>query len=84
MEKIILYLYYGVEEYNVRLHRYDNEGRLVEAREFDKVKSIMVEHGSIIISRQLAREPLTIVVDVEKPRVSFENNVLRIRGGGSV
>ncbi|MCI4461910.1 MAG: hypothetical protein JHC12_02985 [Thermogladius sp.] len=81
LAKLIVYLTPGFEEYSVRVYHYDEEGRLVESREFQGVKSIVIKAGLVSISRQLAREPVTLVVDVDKPEITLADGILRIKGG---
>lgn len=81
LAKLIVYLTPGFEEYSVRLYHYDGEGRLVESREFQGVKSIVIKASLISISRQLAREPFTLVVDVDKPEITIADGTLKIKGG---
>jgi len=80
--KVVLYLYPMFEEYAVKAFYYSDEGRLAESWEFKEVKNVVITAKQVSLSRQLAKEPLAIVVDVERPVVEFKGGVLKIAGGG--
>ncbi len=79
--KIFVSLKHKPEEYIVKLRIYDDNGKLVDSKEYEGVKQLVIRARETRISRQLAPEPYTLVIDVEKPRIELkENTLLYIEG----
>lgn len=53
----------------------------MDSKEYEGVKQLVIRARETRISRQLAPEPYTLVIDVEKPRIELkENTLLYIEG----
>lgn len=77
--RVILAVYYGIEEYSVRASVYDGDGRLVEEREFSGVKRITISSSKVHLSAQLSSRPFTLVIETEKPTIKLrDKNILVI------
>ncbi len=81
--KLIVSLKYKPEEYVVKITIYDGEnGGLLDEKNYSGVKQIVIKScKEVSISRQLAPDPMVLVVSMEKPKIDFrENKLLYIIG----
>lgn len=68
-----------MEEYDVKIYIYDDDGRLVESKNFNKVKQIILRTREIRVSRQIFYEQLALVIDSDSPRIEYrEGGILYI------
>ncbi len=77
MPKILVSLQYKPEEYDVKLGIYNDEGKLVDSREYKGIKQVVLKVPETRISRQIADSPVVLVVHAEKPNVGLRaGNIL--------
>lgn len=78
--RVVVYLSLGLGELSARVYVYGDDGGLREEREFRGVKTVSIRAREVIVSRQLSPQPIALVVEAERPSVSFEGGVLRVVG----
>ncbi|GEM_PF-918124 len=84
MYRLMIMLRYKPEEYHVKIYVYNGVGKLVDTREYNGVKQVILKTKEVLVSRQLSLEPFTIVTCAEKPRIDFrENSLLYVLDEGS-
>jgi hypothetical protein len=72
MKMIMLTLKHRPENYDVTVEVYDENGKLVEKKEHEGIKQIVVRGGEVRISRQIAGSPTVIVINAEKPELKVK------------
>lgn len=78
MPKLIIYLKPKFEEYDVKVYIYSQEGRLLEEKNFEKIKQIVIRAGEVRISRQLFHEHQALIMDTQNPRIEVGEGLLYI------
>lgn len=81
MAKVVISLKHRPEEYEVKIRIYGNDGKLIDTREYNGIKQVVIRAREVRISRQIAPDPLVLVLDAEKPDVEVkEGSLLYIHG----
>lgn len=76
MTKIMVYLTPRVEEYDVHVYVYNNEGKLSLSKEYKGVKQVVIRSPEVRISRQLFFEKIAILVEAENPEIELKKEGL--------
>ncbi|MCY0867743.1 MAG: hypothetical protein OWQ48_00715 [Desulfurococcus sp.] len=82
MPRLVVNVYFTVDEYKVEINKYSEEGRLDETKVFMGVKQLVLENVIARINRQLYNQPWSIIVEAGSPIIEYkEGGLLRIREG---
>lgn len=77
--KIMIYLKPLIEEYDVRIYVYSDEGKLLDTKNYIKVKQVVLRTKEIRVSRQIFYDQLAMIAETTNPRIDYkEGGVLYI------
>lgn len=71
--KVMVYLKPMLEEYEVRLYLYNEEGKLIDVKSYTRVKQIVVRAEEVRVSRQIFHEQLAMIIESSSPRVEYRD-----------
>lgn len=77
----MVYIKPKLEEYDVKIYFYGIDGKLVNSKEFNGIKQIVIKSQEVRVSRQIFHEYLALIVETTEPKVETkEGSLLYIQG----
>lgn len=81
MVKLLISLKHKPEKYDVKIRIYGSDGKLLDAKEYNGIKQLVIRAKEVRISRQIAPDPLVLILDTGKPDIEVkEGSLLYISG----
>ncbi|MEM0380748.1 MAG: hypothetical protein QW607_09600 [Desulfurococcaceae archaeon] len=81
MNRLFIVLEYKPEEFDVSISLYNEEGKLVESKEFSRVKQIVIDNCRVLVSKHLKNKPFVLIAEAFRFNIDLkENSLLYING----